>query len=318
MILARLLPPDDDQPPSHRDRIRFLLVAIVPWIALYEFTAHLGLSGRAFQFAFEDRLPIWSWTAVFYQSIYPAVALAPWFARTRRDLRQFTVSSWMAMAVVFPIYWIVPSTAPRRPLAAGHPIARLLAWERNTYPPTAAFPSFHVLWAIFVARIYRPTWLAAVYAAAVIVSCVTTGMHYIPDVLASLAIAPALVGRALARGGGAEAPRRLKPNGTYFSQIRSFCVHCISRSQCGVTKCVVSGHDLSRAGQNRYSRALAPGMERVGEPSGAKALVLRAISARLKSCPDTNRKHNFGRWSFIGKVCGIRLKRAPRPPARVS
>ncbi|MBZ5584655.1 MAG: phosphatase PAP2 family protein [Acidobacteriia bacterium] len=193
MILERLLPPDDDRRPDNRDRIRFLLVAIVPWIVLYEVTAHLHLPGRAFQFGFEGRLPIWSWTAVFYQSIYPAVALAPWFARTRRDLRRFTISSWLAMAVVFPFYWIIPSTAPRRPLEISNPVARLLAWERNTYPPTAAFPSFHVLWVIFVARIYRPAWLAALYAAAVTVSCITTGMHYIPDVLASLALAPLLV-----------------------------------------------------------------------------------------------------------------------------
>jgi hypothetical protein len=105
-------------------------------------------------------------------------------------LRELTITVWVASAVVFPFYWIVPSEAPRRPLTADHPAADLLEWERNTYPPTAAFPSFHVLWAIFVARLYRPRWLGYAYIAAIAISCITTGMHYIPDVLASLVIAP--------------------------------------------------------------------------------------------------------------------------------
>jgi hypothetical protein len=50
----------------------------------------------------------------------------------------------------------------------------------------AAFPSFHVLWIMFLARVIRPAWLGVFCAAAVIVSCITTGMHYIPDVLVPL------------------------------------------------------------------------------------------------------------------------------------
>ncbi len=96
-----------------------------------------------------------------------AAAPAPWIARTRRDLRRLTMSMWVAMAVVFPIYWLAPSTAPRRYLAVTGWLAHTLQWERNTYPPTAAF--------------------------AVTVSCIGTGMHYIPDVLASLAMAPFLL-----------------------------------------------------------------------------------------------------------------------------
>ena len=97
------------------------------------------------------------------------------------------------MALVFPFYWLVPSTAPRRYLAVTGWVAHVLQWERDTYPPTAAFPSFHVLWVIFLARLIRPAWLGIAYAAAVAVSCISTGMHYIPDVLASLAIAPFLL-----------------------------------------------------------------------------------------------------------------------------
>jgi protein-S-isoprenylcysteine O-methyltransferase Ste14 len=188
-----LLPADDSSPPSSSDRIRFFLAAIIPWLALYEFTVQMGVPGSAFRLGFEDRLPIYPWTVLIYQSTYLTVALAPWCARTRRDLRQLTISAWTATAVVFPFYWIVPSGAPRHPLAEHTWAAHLLDLERSAYPPTAAFPSFHVLWAIFVGRLYRPRWLGVTYAGAVAVSCITTGMHYIPDVIAALAIASLLL-----------------------------------------------------------------------------------------------------------------------------
>jgi hypothetical protein len=166
---------------------------IIPWLALYEFSANMGVPGITFRLKFEDDLPIYAWTALIYQTSYISVALAPWCARTQRDLRQLMISAWVAMAVVFPIYWIIPSSAPRRPLEDNTWVARLLDRERTTYPPTAAFPSFHVLWAIFVGRLFRPRWLGITYAASVAVSCITTGMHYIPDVIASFVIAPLLV-----------------------------------------------------------------------------------------------------------------------------
>jgi prolipoprotein diacylglyceryltransferase len=103
------------------------------------------------------------------------------------------ISGWTAMAVVFPFYWFLPSAAPRRLLSDSNWMAWLLDLERTTYPPAAAWPSFHVLWAIFVARLYRPRWLGVIYVAAVAVTCVTTGMHYISDVLMALAIAPVLL-----------------------------------------------------------------------------------------------------------------------------
>jgi protein-S-isoprenylcysteine O-methyltransferase Ste14 len=189
----RVLPAGDLSPPSNWDRIRYLVVVLVPWFALYEFSINMGVKGIAFRFLFEDQLPIYSWTALIYQSSYITVVLAPWCAQTRRDLRQLMISAWVSMAVVFPFYWIVPSSAPRRALEDSTWIARLLDRERNTYPPTAAFPSFHTLWAIFVGRLYRPRWMGIAYAVAIVISCITTGMHYIPDVIAALAIAPLLL-----------------------------------------------------------------------------------------------------------------------------
>ncbi|HEY6249791.1 MAG TPA: prolipoprotein diacylglyceryl transferase family protein [Candidatus Angelobacter sp.] len=189
----RILPADEDAAPTTLERIQVLLLVIVPWLALYEFTIKLPLPGISFGFPFEDHLPIYSWTTVIYESTYITVALAPWCARTRRDLRRFMISAWTAMAIVFPFYWFLPSSAPRRPLLDTNIVTHLLSTERSIFPPTATFPSFHVLWAVFVARLYRPRWLGISYVAAIAVTCVTTGMHYIADVVAALALAPLLL-----------------------------------------------------------------------------------------------------------------------------
>jgi hypothetical protein len=193
LLNVRLVPPDTLDRPTAGERILFIPTVLLPWVALYLITASLRLPGRAFQFAFEDRLPIYAWTSVVYQSIYLAVVVAPFLARTRGELRRMTLSAWFAMAVVFPFYWMVPSSAPRRPMDSGGWIARLLAFERDACPPSAAFPSFHVLWVILIARVFRPAWIGGLYIAAITASCITTGMHYIPDVLASLVLGPVFV-----------------------------------------------------------------------------------------------------------------------------
>ena len=168
--------------------MRFILHAIVPWLALYEFTIHLPLHGLSFGFSFEERIPVLPWTVVFYESTYGMVMLAPWLADTRKDLRQLTISAWFAMLIVFPLYWFLPSSAPRRPLPVGW-MSDLLHLERR-FPPMAALPSFHVLWTILVARLFRRRWLGWAYSLAVAATCVTTGMHYIADVVAAFLLAP--------------------------------------------------------------------------------------------------------------------------------
>lgn len=190
---SRFLPADDESDPSGWERVRFLLYVVVPWLALYAFTSTLRLHGRSFGFAFEGRLPILSWTTIPYQSIYLTIALAPWLAKTRSDLRRLTLSCWTSMVVVFPFYWLVPSSAPRRPMLGNDWSSRLLKLERSKVPPIAAFPSFHVLWAVFLARMIRPRWIGWSYAGIIMLSCITTGQHYIPDVLLGLAISPVFV-----------------------------------------------------------------------------------------------------------------------------
>jgi protein-S-isoprenylcysteine O-methyltransferase Ste14 len=188
-----ILPRAEDAPPSTLERVRFLLLAVIPWVVLYECTIRLPLTPLRLAFPLETRLPVLPWTTPIYESIYVAVALAPWCARTRRDLRELMISAWAAMAVVFPFYWLVPTGTPNIPLAGTGWGVYLLRFERAMDAPVAAFPSFHVLWAVFVARLYRPRWVGWCFAGANAASCVTTGMHYASHVLLTLALAPLLL-----------------------------------------------------------------------------------------------------------------------------
>lgn len=190
---AWLLPADEEAPPSTWERVRFVPYVIIPWLVLYALTSRLASHGTGFGMPFEDRLPIIGWTALFYQSIYVVIALVPCWVRTRRDLRRLMISSLISMAVIFPFYWLVPSSAPRRPLLGHDSITQILGVERTAFPPIAAFPSFHVLWAVFLGRAFKPRWIGWIYVAVIAVSCITTGQHYIADVLASVVIAPVFV-----------------------------------------------------------------------------------------------------------------------------
>jgi membrane-associated phospholipid phosphatase len=59
--------------------------------------------------------------------------------------------------------------------------------------PLVTFPSWHTMFAVLSAvsltRIRVVRWLAAIWAAAVLVSCVTSGWHYVVDVLGGLVLA---------------------------------------------------------------------------------------------------------------------------------
>ncbi len=162
----RLLPPGSPVPPSNADRIKFVIVVLVPWAALYEFTIHMRLHGVAVVFPFEKHWPTLPWTVLIYQSCYLAVASAAWCARTKSELRQLMISAWLASALVFPVSWIFPG---------------------------GALPSFHVVWATLIGRLYRPKWLGIAYAASVAISCLTSGMHSLADVLTAILIAPLLL-----------------------------------------------------------------------------------------------------------------------------
>ncbi|MGB8262117.1 MAG: prolipoprotein diacylglyceryl transferase family protein [Terracidiphilus sp.] len=195
------LPADRTEPPSWMERARVYLAILLPWLAVFELIWRLEVpvDAVATYLPFENRLPVVEqWEAV-YVSTYLVVALTPLLAASGRALRRFALRGLIAMALVFPLYLLLPFYASPRAFVPAGLLGQLLLFERPPYAGSAAFPSFHVVWALIAAsalaeggRARKLAWWS--WAALVAISCVATGMHSIADVLAGL-VAYALVVR---------------------------------------------------------------------------------------------------------------------------
>jgi hypothetical protein len=99
-----------------------------------------------------------------------------------------------ATALIIPLYLLIPLIAPAKPVPGEGLWQTLMSWERTLDAPVTAFPAFHAVWACLAARVWssvpsRPAVkpLPWILAAAIAVSCITTGMHAVVDVVGGLA-----------------------------------------------------------------------------------------------------------------------------------
>jgi protein-S-isoprenylcysteine O-methyltransferase Ste14 len=187
--------------PSLLERLRVYFVVLLPWLAVFEL---IGLLGRASDavptyLPFEYRLPVFEQSELVYASTYLVVLAAPLLIVSGRALRKFAQRGLIAMALLFPLYLVLPFFVAPRPFSPVTAIGQMLLWERTPASGIAACPSFHVVWALIAAsalaeggRAMKFAWWT--WAALVALSCVTTGMHSIADVLAGV-VAFALIVR---------------------------------------------------------------------------------------------------------------------------
>jgi protein-S-isoprenylcysteine O-methyltransferase Ste14 len=191
----RFFPADQESAPSGLERLRCYLTVLLPWLVFYEAFVALGMprNSKVAYMPFEQRLPVLPWTEIFYGSVYVVVVLGPLAARTRRQLRTFSIQAVVSMAIVFPMFFAFPLIAPPRPFSGDGWTGELLNWERSLDTPAAAFPSYHVIWAFIAAdlmagqKAFRKI-AGCGWATLVSVSCVTTGMHALVDVIAGFLI----------------------------------------------------------------------------------------------------------------------------------
>lgn len=190
------VPADEPGRPIAADRASALALVLLPWLLLYEAVQALGVAPDAVTLLLsgESAWPVWENTELVYASTYLFVALAPLAAVSRADLRRFMVRGWAATALVVFLWLVLPVAAPPRPFEPQGPLGALLALERALDSPACAFPSFHVVWALLAApvwagRLGRAGAFAWAWAGAIVLSCVTTGMHTVADVVSGLAAA---------------------------------------------------------------------------------------------------------------------------------
>ena len=186
--------------PSAAERAAVYLWVMVPWLIAYFSVQALGPAPDAFSLAlpFELAWPVVQWTEALYVSAYLFVPTAPLLALSARGLRRLAVSGAAGTIVVTLLWLVVPVTATNRPFDADGVLGQLLAWEQATSRGVAAFPAFHVLWALLVAELWadngrvsgRPVWpvLGWTWAVAIAASTLTTGMHTLLEVIAAVVL----------------------------------------------------------------------------------------------------------------------------------
>ena len=198
------IPGPTSERPAARDRLSVYVLVFLPWLVCYQAVESLGIPPDAVvaHFPWEMDLPVLPWTEAVYASTYLFVLAGPLVAKRVCDLRSFAMGGLWATAIIIPIYLLVPLIAPSRPVPGDGFWQSMMRWERAFDQPVTAFPSFHVVWTCLAARLWTTTYpqLTAVWwtlTAAVAVSCITTGMHAIVDVLAGLATFVAIERRGI-------------------------------------------------------------------------------------------------------------------------
>ena len=192
------LPPDEDRPPTPRDRIAVIVRVLIPWLIIYAAVQQLGRAPDAFgtSTTWERGWPVVQWTEAIYASTYLFVPLTVLIETTQRRLRAFAVEGAIGTALVAFCWLVIPVVATNRPFEPAGIWGRLLAYEQGHSNGVAAFPAFHVLWALIAGASWasadRPVRRAAgiVWAVAIIVSCLTTSMHSLAEVAAAIVIYP--------------------------------------------------------------------------------------------------------------------------------
>lgn len=187
-----VIPPPGLLPPRGRSRIFAYTCMLLPWMFLYEAVVMLGEPPDVIRthFLFENSFPVIEWTELIYATPYVITCLLPLLVKTRDQLRLFMLRGFTTMAVVYPLYLAVPLISPHRAFIPSTAMGKLLMAERKLDGSGAAFPSYHVLWALISADVMiavwpRWRWLWRIWPVMVGISCLTTGSHGIADVMAA-------------------------------------------------------------------------------------------------------------------------------------
>jgi prolipoprotein diacylglyceryltransferase/protein-S-isoprenylcysteine O-methyltransferase Ste14 len=186
------LPRSSQERPVPAERISVYFLALLPWLLVYEGINQLATPPDAIGVAsrWDALIPVIGWTEILYFAAYPLVLFAPLVARSARELRTFVIGAWVATAGSAVCYLTLPTIFEKKGVPPST-FAAMLEWERAFDAPNTALPAFHVIWPMIALRPYavafpRLRFLYWPVVMAIGVSCVTTGMHALIDVVAGV------------------------------------------------------------------------------------------------------------------------------------
>ncbi|HEY9047797.1 MAG TPA: prolipoprotein diacylglyceryl transferase family protein [Ohtaekwangia sp.] len=182
------LPEDTPAKPAVSERFGVFASAFVPWFAMYELFIYMGTDHYYINtvLSFEEHWPVWEWPEAFYASIYFYVGLLPFFLKTRSQLRSFLLLAWWSAGIGIFLFFVLPFYSAPRPFEPKTWLGELILLERAIDGPSAAFPSFHVIWSLVAAVTWSkfiPRWRALWWwlAGMITFSCIATAVHSIAD-----------------------------------------------------------------------------------------------------------------------------------------
>ena len=187
------LPVASNDAPSIRDYVSVVGLVFVPWLLLYEGVAsYIGVIDPVWDatLAFEEDLAVFELAGLPYVLTYPFVALAPFVARTKQSLREFSIGGLLSTALVIPFYLTLPIVAEFRPFEPATIWGELIVFQQSFDNPATAFPAFHVIWTFLAARLIADRFArasAVIWAAAWVMAICSwlSGMHAILDIAAA-------------------------------------------------------------------------------------------------------------------------------------
>jgi hypothetical protein len=156
------------------------------------------------------------WLGIIASDSYPLLfpymrvaVLLPILAGKLRHAQKFLVANLAAFAIGLPIFALFPAIGPwfgyhldSRPEQAAAEAMVLLIRQPGLYEyryplGVICFPSFHVIWAILCAQalwVFRLLRVpVSLFSALIVFSTLTTGNHYLVDVLTGMGVAVAAV-----------------------------------------------------------------------------------------------------------------------------
>ena len=185
------VPVASDSPPELRDYVSVIVLVFLPWLLLYEGVAsYIGVVEPVWvsTLPFEEDLIAYDLAGLPYVLTYPFVILAPFFARTKQSLREFSIAGLVATALVIPFYLTLPIVAEFRPIEPSTIWGELIILQHSIDNPATAFPAFHVTWTLLAARLLADRFTGAraiiwISAWIMALSAWLSGMHAILDIL---------------------------------------------------------------------------------------------------------------------------------------
>ena len=104
------IPAHDSVTPNLADRLSVYVLIFVPCLLACRIVGLLGISqgSASIVFPFERDLPVYEWTDLFYASAYLLVLITPLVAKSKQDLREFSIKGLIATGMIILLVFADP------------------------------------------------------------------------------------------------------------------------------------------------------------------------------------------------------------------